>query len=236
VSTIVYIDGFNFYYSAVKGTTNKWIDFEALSRRLVPRDEIVKIKYFTAPIKGRGGTDPRAHDRQAAFLRAVQTNPLIEVHQGHFRTDPVWLPLAPGPWANATRPRIRPRRWIDGLQARFEPRLGRRPSVLVLKTEEKGSDVNLASHLLHDAFKAICTKALVISNDSDLAAPIAMAVAEGVTVGVVNPDQPRKKSRHLREVASFDLQLRHSILSDCQMGNPVFNHRGRQIHKPREWR
>jgi len=48
--TIVYIDGFNFYYGAVKDTPYKWLDFEAFCRLLLPRDNVVKIRYFTARI------------------------------------------------------------------------------------------------------------------------------------------------------------------------------------------
>lgn len=48
--TIAYIDGFNFYYGAVKGTQYKWLNFEALCQRLLPRDHIVKIRYFTARV------------------------------------------------------------------------------------------------------------------------------------------------------------------------------------------
>ena len=46
--------------------------------------------------------------------------------------------------------------------------------VWVDKTEEKGSDVNLASHLLHDGFKGLYDAAVIITNDSDLAEPIRM--------------------------------------------------------------
>ena len=53
VATIVYIDGFNFYYGAVKGTPYKWLDLEALCRRLLPKDQIVKIRYFTARVASR---------------------------------------------------------------------------------------------------------------------------------------------------------------------------------------
>jgi len=234
VTTIVYVDGFNFYYGAVKGTQYKWADFEKLTGRLIPNDQVSKIRYFTAPVKSRG-SDPQGPERQAAFIRAISSNPLIEVHLGHFRTDPAWLPLAPGRWADATRPRVRSRRNVDMIQNRFEPRLSRPPSIRVLKTEEKGSDVNLASFLLYDTFKGLCSKALVISNDSDLAEPIKMVVEEGVVVGVVNPHRRHKMSRHLKNVASFDIQLRHQILAKCQMPSPVFGARGQQIHKPKTW-
>jgi hypothetical protein len=32
----VYIDGFNLYHGALKGTQYKWLDVEALARRLAP--------------------------------------------------------------------------------------------------------------------------------------------------------------------------------------------------------
>jgi hypothetical protein len=44
-----------------------------------------------------------------------------------------------------------------------------------IKTEEKGSDVNLATHLLHDPHMDRFDVAVVISNDSDLLEPIKIA-------------------------------------------------------------
>ncbi len=58
MATIVYIDGFNLYYGAVKDTPYKWLDLEALCRRLLPKDDIVGIRYFTARISARPG-DPQ---------------------------------------------------------------------------------------------------------------------------------------------------------------------------------
>ena len=57
MATIVYIDGFNFYYGAVKGTPYKWLDLDRLCRLILPRGNIVKIRYFTARISARTG-DP----------------------------------------------------------------------------------------------------------------------------------------------------------------------------------
>ncbi len=63
-------------------------------------------------------------------------------------------------------------------------------TVEVIKTDEKGSDVNLASHLLLDAFKGECGTAVVVSNDSDLRVPIRIAELElGVRVGFINPSR-----------------------------------------------
>jgi len=48
-------------------------------------------------------------------------------------------------------------------------------TIEVFKTEEKGSDVNLATHLLLDGFQDRYAAAIVITGDSDLVTPIKMA-------------------------------------------------------------
>ena len=42
----------------------------------------------------------------------------------------------------------------------------------VIRTEEKGSDVNIATHLIHDAYQQKFKSAVVVTNDSDLQEPI----------------------------------------------------------------
>ncbi|MBN1628298.1 MAG: NYN domain-containing protein [Thermoleophilia bacterium] len=48
------------------------------------------------------------------------------------------------------------------------------PAVEVLITEEKGSDVNLATYLLLDAFDDALDTAVVVSDDSHLLEPITL--------------------------------------------------------------
>ena len=207
MATTVYIDGFNLYYGALRGSTYKWLDLEALCRRLLPRDNINQIRYFTARITARPD-DPQQAQRQETYLRALRTLPLVSVHYGHFLTHTVRMPLAS--------------------PSRSGPRTAE-----VLKTEEKGSDVNLASHLLLDAFKQACDIAVVISNDSDLRVPIRIAEQElGVRVGVINPHPPEYRSRVLR--GTFFKQLRQSVLVDCQLPGTLTDARG-TIHKPHVW-
>ena len=207
MSTIVYIDGFNFYYGAVKGTSYKWVDLEAVCRRLLPLDDIVKIRYFTARLTEQAD-DRQRPVRQDMYLRALGTNPLIEIHYGRFVTRRAYLPLA-----HAT----------PGM-----------PSVVqVLKPEEKGSDVNLATHLLVDAFKQRCTTAVVISNDSDLAEPVRIAQAEcGIAVGVVNPHPAKHRSRKIEP--TFFKQLRPVTVAQCQLPPALHDAQG-AIHKPEGW-
>lgn len=75
-------------------------------------------------------------------------------------------------------------------------------TVEVIKSEEKGSDVNLATHLPLDAAAGDFEAALVVTNDSDLCEPIAQVQERyGLQVGVVLPilnangdGSPRKPS------------------------------------------
>jgi hypothetical protein len=69
--TYVYIDRFNLYYRAVKGTPHKWLDFNALFLHLLSsKNQIISIKYFTALVSGK--FDPDQPIRQKTFLRALQ--------------------------------------------------------------------------------------------------------------------------------------------------------------------
>lgn len=56
--------------------------------------------------------------------------------------------------------------------------------------DQKGTDVNLATHLLVEVLERSVDAAMVISNDSDLELPIRVA-REHVPVGVVNPGAGR---------------------------------------------
>lgn len=81
--TIIYIDGFNFYYGAVRGTPHKWLDLEKCFLRLRPGDDIRRIWYFTALVDGSKGC------RQQAYLRALATSPLVQVMLGKFKLKQV---------------------------------------------------------------------------------------------------------------------------------------------------
>jgi len=207
VPTIVYIDGFNFYYGAVKGTPHKWVDLEAVCRRLLPRDDIVKIRYFTARLTEQAD-NPHRPIRQDIYLRALATNPLIDIHYGRFVMRRMRLPLA-------------------------RPRQNQAPMAEVLKSEEKGSDVNLASHLLVDAFRQSCNKAVVISNDSDLAEPVRLVQREcDIPVVVVNPHPSDRRSRELQ--GTDFRQLRRDVVAQCQLPSTLSDAKG-AIKKPEGW-
>ena len=207
MATNVYIDGFNLYYGAVRDTPYRWLDLEALCRRLLPKDDIKRVRYFTAKVSARPG-DPQQPQRQQTYLRALETLPQVSIHYGHFLTHPVRMRLV-------------------------NPEPNGPDTVEVLRTEEKGSDVNLASHLLLDAFMDDCDVAVVVSNDSDLRTPIHIAEQQlGVTVGIVNPQRASKRSRALK--GTFFKQLRPSVLAACQLPDVMADEIG-TFRKPASW-
>lgn len=210
MKTNVYIDGFNLYYGSVKSTPYKWLNLAELSRRLLPQHQINRIRYFTARVKPRP-SDPGQPQRQATYIRALRTIPHLSVHYGVFLSRPVHMPVAnPGPGAATT--------------------------VQVVKTEEKGSDVNLATYLLLDAMDGDFELAAIISNDSDLAEPIRQVRARfGLPVVILYPTgtskRPRSISKTLLQVASGCKAIRPGVLKASQFAETLTDAKGR-ITKP----
>jgi uncharacterized LabA/DUF88 family protein len=207
--TIVYVDGFNLYY-ILKKQNAKWLDLGALCDRLLTENDIVTIKYFTARVKSRVG-DLDVHVRQNVYLEALKTNPKIEVIFGHFLTNNVWMVKT----SDEGKP-------LDEIK-----------KVQVIKTEEKGSDVNIATHLLVDGFQNKYDAAAVITNDSDLKLPIEMVkTVLKKTVGVICPQE--RPSKELLRAASFFKVIKPATYLECQLSDKVHGN-ARIIHKPKAW-
>ena len=203
----VYVDGFNLYYGALKHTQYRWLNLAKLCRLLLPGDKLNRIRYFTARVESRPN-DPQQPQRQQTYLRALRTIPNLTIHEGRFLSSGVRMPLANPP---ATGPR----------------------TVEVLKTEEKGSDVNLASLMLVDGFEGDYEVAVVISNDSDLQLPIQIVRDRiKLPVGILNPHL--YMSRPLRVACTFYKPIRTGVLSASQFPSILQDAAG-TITKPEEW-
>jgi hypothetical protein len=109
-------------------------------------------------------------------------------------------------------------------------------TVEVIKTEEKGSDVNLATALLVDAFQNDAQCFVVISNDSDLTEPIRVVRHElGFSVGIINPQAPAKRSRQLLTCKpTFFKQIRPAAIAASQFPVQLHDATG-AITKPAGW-
>ncbi len=78
MDTIVYIDGFNFYYGCLAGTPYKWLNIAAMCDDLLPPNKILAVKYFTARLQARPG-DPDQPSRQDTYFKALRTDPRVEI-------------------------------------------------------------------------------------------------------------------------------------------------------------
>lgn len=167
MGTSVYIDGFNLYYCTVRYTPYKWLDLLRLCTNLFPTKTIDKIKYFSAKVT-TVPWDLGAPTRQDFYWRALRTIPNLEIIEGDFVSWPRYLPQVPFVY----------------------DRNGHARKVQVLRTEEKGSDVNLAAYLVYDNCVKEADESIIISNDSDLTKAIELVTVKlKRTVIVVNPNR-----------------------------------------------
>jgi hypothetical protein len=191
----VYIDGYNLYYGGRsmcgRGMAGwRWLDVRAMAETLVreradwPTGRIARITYCTARIDAT--ENPSGYADQDVYLKAlVNVGSVDHIEFGHYVARVKSAPLA------VKEPNGRPRLVSPDWPVMVQDGTGTvvsdaRFMVSVAHREEKGSDVNVASHLLLDVLLGRIDAALVISNDSDLRFPIEQA-RERVPLGLVNP-------------------------------------------------
>jgi len=103
----------------------------------------------------------------------------------------------------------------------------------VFKTEEKGSDVNLAVHMLNDAWLNKYDCAVLISNDSDLAEPLKIIRNEvGKKIGLIFPAVKGHPSKELQKHAHFIKRIRIGVLQNSQLPIQI---PGTKLTKPKSW-
>lgn len=213
MNTNVYIDGYNLYYGSIKRKYQecKWLNLakfsESLANNIFENPKINLIRYFTAKAKSPYW-DKGLHKRQAYFLRALSSLPNIKIHYGFFSIQEKLFYL------------------VDGFETN-------RRKVLVRKPEEKGSDVNLASYLLLDAFMNNYNQALIISGDGDLAEPIKIVKNNfGKNIFVWNP---ASHNRLLKSVASdYKCGIAKEHFEKSLFNDSLEDERG-MFHKPKSW-
>jgi hypothetical protein len=196
-----YVDGFNLYYRAKDqfrdldpATRWKWLDLRALVTSLAGwRGSVVERVVYCTALRGRTG-DPTSLADQETYLGALAESGSIDhvefgVYVSRMKTGllvdtatkPAVVVPAPGPPGLPAR-QVRTADGTAGLLVSIEA------------YEEKGSDVNVGTHLLHDVLTGRVDAAVVVSNDSDLALPLRLA-REHVPVGTVNPGRTQLAGR-----------------------------------------
>ena len=255
--TWVYIDGFNLYY-AIKQYGKKWIDIKRLAEEAMPDGtEVHKVKYYTARVSG--AIDPDQPRRQQIYLKALQTIPEVEIFFGNFLSRPQWKPLLNLPVAersiHSSDPPVRlpaGEHLVSevaetggetfellniGSYPKKERRSVQKPAANALRArihtmEEKGSDVNLACHLINDAWKDCYDQAVIITNDTDLVEPIRIVTQERARPVTLLCPMPKGAATELKNVATHTRHIREAHVTASQFPDtlPITS-----IRKPNDW-
>ncbi len=207
----VYVDGFGLYYGSLKDTVYKWLDIGKLCNEIYPELSIKRIRYFTAKVDPRKN-DPGIQERQKAILRALKTIPNLSIVYGMYRSHYVRLPSG------------------------GDYRKGIVNFVEVFKTEEKGSDVNLATYMMNDAFRKEIEVAVLISNDTDFLAPIKFLKGRQIKIWILSPTiRPnRRPAPLLINRADRADEISVDKLRDCQFPTTLRDKDG-TFSKPPNW-
>jgi uncharacterized LabA/DUF88 family protein len=209
---IAYIDGFNVFYSCVKGTPYKWLDLVKLCESyLLPNQELVAVKYFSALVNSFK-TDPGKTNRQKLYIQALQANPLVEIELGFFSIHKMTMPRADDFFNNE---KITP--------------------VEVVKTEEKGTDVNLAVQIVADAKDDKFDYAMLFSNDSDMSKAVRIATKDCKKKVGLYIARGAKSFNALRENVVYIKYIKPAALADCQLPKAITLKDGSVIKKPKDW-
>lgn len=214
-SAMVYIDGFNLYRRSLDRFPEfKWLDLVEMCRDLLGDHEVKHVHYFTAMVKAGAGDDPASPSRQDAYIRALKATGNITVHLGQFRLDRRSMPMHPATFED------------DGSLKR----------VMVRKTEEKGSDVNLAVRMMLDASRGSADLYCLLTNDSDQVTTITTLQTEmGAAVGWISPLPSLRSSKELTQTRPARVEvITPELLKRNQLPNVVIDGK-RKVHRPEKW-
>jgi uncharacterized LabA/DUF88 family protein len=187
----VYIDGFNLYYGA-RGLCGqgkagwRWIDLRGLAEQLATWRgcSVTRVVYCTARISG--ADNPSGAEDQDVYLKALVAAKAVDlIEYGSYVSRVKQAPMATAdakgrPILTRSAPPVLVKDAAD------QPVRDAVFMVSHARREEKGSDVNVAAHLLLDVLQNDIDAAIVVSNDSDLRLPLVEA-RKRVPVGTVNP-------------------------------------------------
>lgn len=228
---LTYIDGFNIYYglrhacrdadhyhltyggdpSGCLGRSLYWLDLEAMVLGQLKRSEqCVGVKYFSAPRR-----IPRLIDVPNPAHYA-ESNARQNTFFDAIRTNPN-IDLVLG-WYSENTP-------VECGQCGYQwPNF-----------EEKVTDVNIATHLIRDAFEDRFDRAFLISADADLVPPVEAVREIGKEV-VVGLFPGRKRAKHLREASSEIRGIKINYLRGKRLPDIIDRENLPPLECPKEWR
>jgi uncharacterized LabA/DUF88 family protein len=204
--SIIYVDGFNLYYGAVKGGPNKWLDLQKYFSLLRPDDEIQRIKYFTALIDG-------SHRRnQEDYLQALDTLPKVDIILGKYKYKSVKCTVSGCTYAGSREFQVPEEKRSDvNIAAHMidDAHCNRTDRMILVSGD---SDLVPAIHMVKQSFPAIT-----------------------ITVYVPSRNPVRGAAVEIRSAADKHKTLPLGLLPRCQFANPLRGGTAGAIHKPPSW-
>jgi hypothetical protein len=185
-----------------------------------PSSCLLRVDYFTAPIKARLATHGEDAVRaQDAYHRALTARGRVEIIAGWYSLEGVWAPRRVEPPNKADR-------------------------VAIWKLEEKETDVHLALRMYRDAIRGECEQVVLVSSDSDLVPALKMLAQDvpAVRRGLVLPRaealpgaERRPANKALSDLAHWTRrEIKTVELAASQLPARVPT-RKRPIDKPAYW-
>lgn len=241
----VYVDAYNLYYggrhSCGRGTPGwRWLDIRSLVDSVIRTQgawanaRIDRVIYCTARIDAR--TNPSAQADQDVYLKALLAAQSVDhIEYGYYVARAKTGLLAVDGQRRGTPPDVVTSQWPVMVRDNSgAPVKDAQFMVSYLHVEEKGSDVNVAAHLLLDVLSGAVDAAVVISNDSDLAFPV-KAARERVPVGLINPrNAPTAGVLQGRKDDGIGNHWWWKLKKEAFLANQLPNPAGR-YSKPDEW-
>lgn len=190
----IYVDAYNLYYAGRKlcgrGAPGwRWLDLRLLTLAMLGKQgtwetpSSTRVIYCTARIDAT--SNPSGAEDQDVYLKALlESGSVDRIEFGHYVSRVKYAPLARPD--RRGRPILVTPEWPVKVQRGGVNAEDVNFMVCHAHREEKGSDVNLASHFLLDVLGCTVDAAVIVSNDSDLRSPVQEA-RKRVPVGMVNP-------------------------------------------------
>lgn len=210
---VAYIDAFNFYYGLTKHSPYRWCNLYKLCQLLLPEGEIEKVKLFAAYSK-EFTDNPGQSKRQNTYFQALRTIPQIELITSTYVISEKYLPLCDSPKEAPEKRKVR-------------------------VPQEKGSDVNFATHLIVDASKNLYDMAAVFTNDSDLTEPLRAVrydFGKKIYLFITSNREHRRASKNLMKAANYSKFVPEEILASSLLPEKIVTSRGTTIFMPLSWK
>jgi len=220
--TICYVDGYNLYYGCLKNTSDKWLIFDKIVKIQQPNSELLKIKYFTSPIKAK-----------VASRGQVAVTSQNTYHRALMSCHPNFTEIINGYHSLEKASRL----------AYIKPP-NKQKRVDVWELQEKQTDVNIALSAYRDAVKTgdnSVEQLVFVSNDTDLE-PALKFIREDFpqkNIGVIIPIRKESGGRPPNERLSKHANWTRGHITDDELSNshlPLKIPTGKKpIKKPSYW-